>query len=109
VTFLTLNGVAQGPGSPEDPRNGFEHGGWQTPYWTDEVGGIIGEWMSAPGALLFGRRTYEIFASHWPKVGDDHEDAAAAKVINEAPKFVASRTLTSVDCSATTCRRRSRT
>jgi dihydrofolate reductase len=98
TTFLTLDGVAQAPGGPDEDRsNGFEHGGWQVPYWTDEVSGIIGEWMSAPGGLLLGRKTYEIFASHWPKVSDDHEDAAAAKVINAAPKFVASRTLKSVD------------
>ena len=97
-SFLTLDGVGQAPGGPDEDRDGgFEHGGWQVPHFTEQLGGIVGEWHSGFGGLLLGRRTYEIFAAHWPNVPADHDDAAMAKVLNEAPKFVASRTLDSAD------------
>jgi dihydrofolate reductase len=89
-TFLTLDGVMQAPGGPEeDPSGGFAHGGWSVNYWDEKMEQIMGEAMAPPFALLLGRKTYEIFAAHWPYAGDD---PAAAK-LNEATKHVASRTL----------------
>jgi dihydrofolate reductase len=96
--FLTLDGVAQGPGGPEEDRDGgFESGGWTVPYFTEQVGDIIGPWHTGAGALLLGRRTYDIFAAYWPHLAADHEDAPMAKILNDASKYVASRTLTSVE------------
>jgi dihydrofolate reductase len=93
-TFLTVDGVVQAPGGPdEDREGGFEHGGWSVNYWDD----VMGEWITKStlqaGALLLGRKTYEIFAAHWPHVSDD--DPVAAK-LNTVPKYVASRTLDDV-------------
>lgn len=103
-TFLTLDGVAQAPGGPDEDRDaGFEHGGWQVPHFTPQLGEeIVGPWHANPGALLLGRKTYEIFAGFWPHVGEDHDDYPMAKILNEAPKFVASHTLTSADWHNTT-------
>jgi dihydrofolate reductase len=93
-TFLTLDGVMQAPGGPEeDPTGGFEHGGWSVNYWDDEMGQVMGEAMGEPFDLVLGRKTYEIFAAHWPHSTDE----AAAKPLNDATKFVASRTLTSLE------------
>jgi len=93
-TFLTVDGVMQAPGGPdEDRESGFEHGGWSVNYWDDVMGQVIVELTLRAGALLLGRKTYEIFAAHWPHVGDD--DAIAAK-LNSVPKYVASRTLADV-------------
>jgi dihydrofolate reductase len=92
-TFLTLDGVMQAPGGPEeDPSGGFAHGGWSVEYWDEGMGKIMGEAMAAPFDLLLGRKTYEIFAAHWPYAGDD----PVAKKLNEATKHVASRTLTTL-------------
>jgi dihydrofolate reductase len=92
-TFLTLDGVMQAPGGPEeDPVGGFEHGGWSVPYWDDRMGEIMGAWMTPPFEIVLGRKTYEIFAAHWP-----HTDEPGAKELNDARKYVASRTLESVD------------
>jgi dihydrofolate reductase len=102
-TFMTLDGVAQAPGGPnEDHDGGFEHGGWQVPMFTEQLGDIIGPWHTGAGGLLLGRRTYEIFAAHWPNVPADHPDAGMAKILNETPKFVASRTLGTADWQNTT-------
>jgi dihydrofolate reductase len=99
-TFLTLDGVMQGPGGPEeDTEGGFEHGGWSVPFWGegegDEVmGQFMDESMGRADALLLGRKTYEIFAAHWPNVGGD--DPMAAK-LNSVDKYVASNTLDNVE------------
>jgi dihydrofolate reductase len=87
-TFLTLDGVMQAPGGPgEDDSDGFAHGGWSVNYWDERMGEVMGEAMSAPFALVIGRKTYDIFAAYWPHATDD----SAAKPLNEATKYVASR------------------
>ena len=72
LTFLTLDGVMQGPGGPEeDPSGGFTHGGWARSCWDDVMEQVMGEAMAAPYDLLLGRKTYEIFAAYWPDAGND--------------------------------------
>lgn len=106
-TFLTLDGVMQAPGAPEeDPTGGFSHGGWSVKYWDDVMGEVMTEAFAQPFELLLGRRTYEIFAAHWPHVTDDVRDDRggtpndvddpAADALNKAKKYVASRTLEQV-------------
>jgi len=93
-TFTTLDGVMQAPGGPEeDPAGGFEHGGWSFGYWDEAMGEWMGQFMGMPFDLLLGRRTYEIFAAYWPNA----RDAPGAEQLNTATKYVASRTLESVD------------
>ena len=88
-TFLTLDGVMQAPGGPEeDPRGGFEHGGWSFGYWDEAMQDAMGELMGKPFDLLLGLRTYEIFAAHWP-----YSEGPEAEALNRATKHVASRTL----------------
>jgi dihydrofolate reductase len=87
-TFLTLDGVMQAPGGPgEDDSGGFALGGWSVNYWDDQMGQVMGEAMSAPFDLLLGRKTYDIFAAYWPHATDQ----PGAKPLNEATKYVASR------------------
>jgi dihydrofolate reductase len=90
-TFLSLDGVMQAPGGSDEDRNGgFEHGGWQMPYF-DEVGGqAVGQGFATADGLLLGRKTYEIFAAYWPNQPADDPFAAA---MNGMQKYVASRTL----------------
>jgi len=89
LSFITLDGVMQGPGGPtEDTSGNFTYGGWTVPYFDDFLGKIMEEQMSRPFDLLLGRKTFEIFASYWPH----HEDEGAG--INNATKYVASKTLT---------------
>jgi dihydrofolate reductase len=89
-TSLTLDGVMQAPGRPdEDVRGGFAHGGWGTAYSDAVLGKIAGEGMATSGALLLGRRTYEDFHSVWP----NRTDNPFTEVLNNTPKYVASRTL----------------
>ncbi|MEQ1837375.1 MAG: dihydrofolate reductase family protein [Candidatus Nitrotoga sp.] len=92
LTFLTLDGVMQAPGGPEEDVSGnFKFGGWTVPYF-DEIGGqIMAEQMDHPFDLLLGRKTFEIFASYWPH----HPEEGAA--INNANKYVASTTLNQHD------------
>jgi dihydrofolate reductase len=93
-TFLTLDGVMQAPGGPEeDPTGGFTHGGWSVNYWDDRMGQVMGEAFGRPFDLLLGRKTYEIFAAHWPHAIDE----PGADVLNSATKYVASRTLDAVE------------
>jgi dihydrofolate reductase len=88
---VTLDGVMQAPGRPdEDRRGGFEHGGWAVPYGDEVMAGVAGEGMANPGSLLFGRRTYEDFFSFWPHQTDN----PFTEVLNNSRKYVASRTTT---------------
>jgi dihydrofolate reductase len=87
-TFLSLDGVMQGPGGPgEDDSNGFPHGGWLAPHVDEGFGRIMGEVFDRADAMLLGRRSYEILASHWPNVPDEEGGAK----INSMPKYVATR------------------
>lgn len=89
--FLTLDGVCQAPGGPdEDPVGGFEHGGWQAPFRAPESGALVVDWFDRAGAFLLGRRTYEIWSGSWPSVTDH----PIADRINALPKYVVSTTLT---------------
>ena len=90
LSFITLDGVMQAPGGPEeDSSNGFPYGGWTVPYFDEFSGEVIGQQMSGPAEYLLGRKTFEIFASYWPQHAEDWPG------INHATKYVASNTLTS--------------
>ena len=98
--FITLDGVYQAPGGPdEDREGGFAFGGWQAPYFDDESGEAIGGGIERMDALLLGRKTYDIFASFWPNQGDDDP---IARTFNALPKFVVSRSLTDPSWEGTT-------
>ena len=89
--FMTLDGVAQAPGAPDEDRDsGFVHGGWQAPLLDPDAGEAMSEEASRMDALLLGRRTYEIFAAYWPTAP---EDSPFTELLNRVPKYVASRTL----------------
>jgi dihydrofolate reductase len=91
IENVTLDGVMQAPGRPdEDTRDGFEHGGWAIPYQDEVVARVMGERMAEPGPLLLGRRTYEDFFSYWPHQTDN----PFTDVLNSLPKYVVSTTLT---------------
>jgi len=86
LSFITLDGVMQAPGGPEeDPSGGFTYGGWTVPYFDEFLGNVMGEQMGRPFDLLLGRKTYEIFAAYWP-----HQTDPGAAGINNATKYVAS-------------------
>ena len=94
ITQLTLDGVMQSPGGPEeDPSNGFTHGGWAMPFVDDAAGQVIDEIIAGEFDMLLGRRTYEIFAAYWPNQGDN----PIAKAFNKATKYVVTRTLAHLD------------
>ena len=99
--FTTLDGVAQAPGGPdEDRESGFPYGGWQAPLIGEVDGRSIGEGIAVMDALVLGRKTYDIFASYWPKhTGPDSE---IAQKFNEIPKYVASRRPLELEWAGTT-------
>lgn len=92
IENVSLDGVMQAPGAPdEDTRGGFRHGGWAPPYFDDIAGAEMGRGMADGGPMLLGRRTYEGFAAYWPKQTDGNPFTTA---LNSATKYVASTTLT---------------
>jgi dihydrofolate reductase len=96
--FLTLDGVMQGPGSPqEDTSDGFSAGGWLVPHFDADLGAFVDGYFQEAEAFLYGRSTYEIMAAYWPAVTDP-QDSIAAK-LNTYQKYVVSSTLTDVDAS----------
>ena len=100
LSFVTLEGVMQAPGGPEEDKGGsFKWGGWSVEYWDDYLGKVMGEQMEKPFDLLLGRKTYDIFAAYWPKMGNDNPAAAS---LNNAKKFVASTTLKKPEWANTT-------
>ncbi len=94
TTFVTLDGVMQAPGGPEeDPTGNFQQGGWSFHYWDDVMGKTMDEFTAKPFDLLLGRKTYEIFAAHWP----NSKEEPIATILNTAKKYVVSRTLAKVE------------
>ncbi|MQY38700.1 putative protein YyaP [Streptomyces sp. RB17] len=99
--FVTLDGVYQAPGGPEeDTRGGFEHGGWSFTFGDDDFGRFVTEVFDRSTAFLLGRRTYDIFAAYWPKVTDPADPIASR--LNDLPKYVVSSTLQAPEWSGTT-------
>ena len=87
-TFVSLDGVMQAPGGPEeDPSGGFAFGGWTFPHWDEAMGEVMGRLFESPFDLLLGRKTYEIFAAYWPYIEND----PIAEAFNRVTKFVATR------------------
>lgn len=98
-TFVTLDGIMQAPGGPEeDDSDGFKSGGWSVNYWDAMMGQVMGETMAKLPELLLGRKTYDIFAAYWPY----HKDEPGADILNNAKKYVVSRTLDRVDWNNST-------
>ena len=99
-TYVTVDGVMQAGGGPDEDRTGgFEHGGWAPPHFDEEGGRYVDDMIGRWDALLLGRKTYEGFAEYWPNQPADNPTAAR---MNSVPKYVASRTLQSVDWRNTT-------
>jgi dihydrofolate reductase len=99
LSFISLDGVMQAPGGPgEDDSGGFKYGGWSVGYFNEFLGNVMTEQMGHPFDLLLGRKTFDIFAAHWPRAGDDDP---AARVINRARKYVVSHRPVSLDWKTT--------
>jgi dihydrofolate reductase len=95
IEFLSLDGVMQAPGAAdEDTEGGFQHGGWQRPYFDDVLGQTAAAGMAETDAYLFGRKTYEKMAAYWPTAP---EDDPYGRHLNSTPKYVASRTLQALE------------
>ncbi|MGA8460830.1 MAG: dihydrofolate reductase family protein [Streptosporangiaceae bacterium] len=100
TTFLSLDGVYQSPGAPDEDGTGYEYGGWTAPYGDENSGKFITSNFANADAFLLGRKTYEIFAAYWPRVTDpDHPIAAP---LNSLPKYVVTSTLASLDWNNST-------
>ncbi len=90
LTFVSLDGVMQAPSMPDEDRSGgFDKGGWAAPYWEGVMAQVRKEAMADPYDMLFGRKTYELFAGHWPEIDDD----PVARMMNAAKKHVVTSTL----------------
>jgi dihydrofolate reductase len=101
MEFLSVDGVSQGPGSPdEDTSDGFTRGGWFVPHMDEEFLRLVYGWVAEADAFLFGRRTYENFARDWPKISE--QESPVAGTLNGLPKYVASDSLTTADWAPTT-------
>jgi dihydrofolate reductase len=101
MEFLSLDGVAQGPGSPdEDTSDGFTRGGWLVPHLDDEFMQLVATWLGEADALMFGRRTYDNFSRDWPNITDP--DDPFTDKMNSLPKYVASHSLKTADWNPTT-------
>ncbi len=97
LSFITLDGIMQAPGGPEeDPSAGFKYGGWSVGYFDDFLGNVMAEQMGHPFDLLLGRKTFDIFAAYWPRVNDD-----SGRGINRAKKYVVSHRPVSLDWKTT--------
>ncbi len=95
LTFISLDGVMQAPGGPKEDTSGdFKYGGWTFPYFDESAGKVMGKQMGHKFDLLLGRKTYDIFAGYWPNAKGDKQ---IADVLNNAKKYVASRTLKKVE------------
>lgn len=96
--FLSLDGVMQAPGDPEeDTEGGFTHGGWQMPYFDEVAGNAVSEGIAATDAFLLGRKTYEIFAAYWPSADAEKAEEEFVNTMNRMTKYVASETLDEVE------------
>ncbi len=100
TTFLTLDGVMQGPGGPTEDRSGnFQLGGWLVPFADQDMAKLVARWFREADAFLLGRGTYEIFANYWPRVKDPTD--VVASTLNEKPKYVVSRRLENAEWKET--------
>ena len=101
TTFLSLDGVMQAPGGPDEDRSGgFDQGGWLVQFGDENMMRLVVEWIARADGFLLGRKTYEIFAAYWPLVTDPSDPVARA--LNTLPKYVASRTLNEVEWNNST-------